>query len=622
MAPFSISDVAARDTPEVRAALDQLVIRRARLLLMLGFAATVAFAAVNHLASAAAPLWTDMMNGAIVGLLAIALGLGKLPAVRRHTIAVTVLLVGLGCAVRAWAGVWHGDVAPTAIILAVLAMTNAAILPWGFWPQLAVAVMAGLATAANSYLVTGGFGPPPGHASASVALGLAGSVILAIEMRRHHLQLFVDNFKRQQAEAALARLNAELEGRVEQRTAELAAATRNLEREAQERRQAERELRESQRRLQAVLDHADVAIYLRDLEGRYIVVNRYFLALAGRSLDEVIGHTMEEVLPLDVVAALRAHDALVLATPHSVQIEESIPQVDGWHTFVSVKFAWLDGAGTPVGIWGLSTDITDRKHAEQAAREHQAELAHVLRLSTMGEMASGLAHEINQPLGAIANFAQGCVRRLRAGAMDNASLLPIIEQISAEALRAGEVIRRLRDVVRKDGPHQAPADVNHLVRESLRLIESEAQERGVAIRLELGAALPVVPCNDIQVEQVLLNLLLNGVEAVEATGGPVREVVVTTAATPDGVQVAVCDSGAGIPAPPADVFEPFYSTKAEGLGMGLSISRSIIEAHGGRIWAARNAERGSTFRFTLPGAVGEDARSALVDHSQEGAATK
>ena len=712
-----------RPSPEVCVALERLIVRRGRLMLLLAFASIATFSAINHLTLSPAPLWADVMNIGLSTTVGITILLTRLPAVKRHMVVLLVMLSCLGCVIRAWAGVWHGDVAPTAIFFVVMSMSSAAILPWGIWPQLFGAIVLGIAVAINSYLVTGGFGSPPGHATASVALGLMGSVILAAEMRRHYIRLFDDNFRRRDAEAAVARLNAELERRVDERTAQLSAATRELEREAQDRRQVETELRESQRRLQAVLDHADVAIYLRDLDDRYLLANRYFLQLAGRTAEEVLGQTLDDVMPTDVAAAIRAHDSEVLRSPHSLQFEEGIPQVDGWHTFVTVKFAWLGADGKPAGIWGLATDITDRKQAEAevrrsaaalsavientpdaiwsidrdfnvtvingaaqtrfaqllgtpfanstrntvppamraefeslyvralagehvelersesgaagpihmllslhpiqergevigvtgfskditglkraeaTARQHQADLAHVLRLSTMGEMASGLAHEINQPLGAIANYATGCVRRLRTGTVDGAGVLPIVEEIAAEALRAGEIIRRLRDLVRKDNSRQAPADLNHLVRESVRLIEPEARARGVKLRMELAPTLPEISCNDIQIEQVLLNLLLNGVDAVEAADNGKRLLAVQTVLSGDTVQVAVSDSGVGLPDPPADVFAPFYSTKASGLGMGLSISRSIIEAHGGRLWGVRNDDCGSTFRFTLP----------------------
>jgi PAS domain S-box-containing protein len=165
---------------------------------------------------------------------------------------------------------------------------------------------------------------------------------------------------------------------VEERTAQLTAATRELEREAQDRRQVETELRESQRRLQAVLDHADVAIYLRDLDDRYLLANRYFLQVAGRTAEEVLGQTLDDVMPTEVAAAIRAHDSEVLRSPHSLQFEEAIPQFDGWHTFVTVKFAWLGADGQPVGIWGLATDITDRKQAEADVRRSAAALSAVI----------------------------------------------------------------------------------------------------------------------------------------------------------------------------------------------------------------------------------------------------
>ena len=264
--------------------------------------------------------------------------------------------------------------------------------------------------------------------------------------------------------------------------------------------------------------------------------------------------------------------------------------------------------GAEDALANLNADLARRieartaelKQAEQVALQHQADLAHVLRLGTIGEMTAGLAHEINQPLGAIANYAQGCVRRLRDGGVGTETLLPIVEAIGAEALRAGEIIRRLRDLVRKDSSRQVQADLNHLVRESVRLIESEVRARNVALELELSPSLPVVSCNDIQIEQVLLNLLLNGVEAIEVAESARRMVSVRTALTGDGAEVAVSDSGIGLPEPPADVFAPFYTTKPAGLGMGLSISRSIIEAHGGRLWGSGNADCGATFRFTLP----------------------
>jgi C4-dicarboxylate-specific signal transduction histidine kinase len=279
-------------------------------------------------------------------------------------------------------------------------------------------------------------------------------------------------------------------------------------------------------------------------------------------------------------------------------------------------------SGVVTGATVFSQNITQRKRIEAQARQHQAELAHVLRLGTMGEMAAGLAHEINQPLGAIANYAQGCVRRLRDGSIDDTALLPIVEQIAAEALRAGEIIRRLRELVRKESPEYQDVDLNSLVRKSVQMVEPEARQHGIRLHLRLAPDLPPAPCTSIQIEQVLVNLLLNGIEAVQAADNGERTLTLTPAPAAGGVEVAIRDSGVGIPEPPADVFAPFFSTKPSGLGMGLSISRSIIEAHGGRLSATRNADRGSTFRFTLPFAGDRATQSDRSDETRRRASAR
>jgi len=240
-----------------------------------------------------------------------------------------------------------------------------------------------------------------------------------------------------------------------------------------------------------------------------------------------------------------------------------------------------------------------RREAEAQARQHQAELAHVLRVGTMGEMAAGLAHEINQPIGAIANYALGTVRRLRDGTLRDDDLLPVVEAIGAEALRAGDTIRRVRELLRKETPAVAPVDLNEVARAAVRVAEAEARQRGVAVTVELAPALPPIAGHAIHLEQVLLNLLLNAIDASSGGADPGR-VVVRTAASAAGVEVTISDNGTGLPPPPVDVFAPFFTTKPHGLGMGLSISRSIVEAHGGTLDGRSDTPRGSTFRLHLP----------------------
>ena len=716
MAPIS------GDTAQLGSERAALVVRRIRIGLGAVAAGVLISIISDHTLMPPRPRWADGMDLLALGLVGIALGLLRRPSIRARPVPFALLIVAVTCGLRAVSGIGFGDIVPTAILCVVVALTASVTLPWGMRPQLIAVALAGTAITVNA--VAAGAWDSPVHLFVAVFIALAVSLVLSIELQHHYARLFDENLQRRRAEDNLARLNAELERRVAERTAELAATMRRLETEARERQQATHELRESQKRLQDILDNATAVIHLKDLEGRYVLVNRHWETVFGMRREDAVGKTPHDLFPADIADALRANDRAMLASLEPLQFEEIQRPRGEPRTYLSVKFPLYDSDGAPVGVCGISTDITlrkqveaelrrseaslsalventsegiwsidrtgavqvmnsvtrrryeerfdtpfDREHpaplprslsdefirlyaralagervqvertyeekdglhyyltslhpivengvvtgatvfnkditelkrAEALARQHQAELAHVLRVGTIGEVAAGLAHEINQPLGAIANYAQGCVRRLRAGAVDAPGLLPIVEEIAGEALRAGAIIRRLRDLVSKQSPPPEPLDLNGLVRESARMIESEARQLGIRVDLDLTADLPPVICDGIQIEQVLLNLLLNGVEAVQAAQNGERTIAVTTAAHgAAAVEVAIRDSGVGIPPPPIDVFEPFFSTKPHGLGMGLSISRSIIEAHGGRLSAARNSGCGSTFRFTLP----------------------
>jgi len=608
---------------ELRIELNRLVVRRTRVALLIGLTTVVAFAVSNHLRSLPDRLWGDLINGLTALVIGIAFVALRLPAVQRRPVPYALVIFAFGCFVRASAGVGHGDVAPTAIILVALALVGAATMPWGVLPQMVLAGIAGAAIAMNSYLVTGAVGTSSGQAATAVVVALVVSVGLALELQRHHVRTLSEILRRRQAEGRLAQLNAELERRVKQRTEELDGTMHRLEREVQEHQQAIEDMRESERRLQDVLDHAMAAIYLRDTEGRYVIVNRYWQELAGLRAEDVVGKNLEDVMPPEAVEALHTHNRLVLESRQPMQFEEAIRQADGMHTWVSVKFPQFDRDGHAVGVWGISTDITERKRAEEQARRHQAELAHVLRLGTIDEMAAGFAHEINQPLGAVANYGQGALRRIRSGSVQPGELLPIIEAMVHEALRAGEIIRRVRELVRKEPSAQSPFDLNALVRESVQVIDSEARNLGVEIQLDLARHLPPVVCTGVQVEQVILNLLRNALEAMHVDARGVGRVTVTSGLVrPQVVEVSVRDNGVGLPEPSIDVFAPFLSTKARGLGMGLSISRSIVEAHHGEIRALRNADGGATFSFTLPtGDSCDDVPVAPEDAGSEAGAT-
>jgi signal transduction histidine kinase len=258
------------------------------------------------------------------------------------------------------------------------------------------------------------------------------------------------------------------------------------------------------------------------------------------------------------------------------------------------------------GVTVLGAYLLDRQRleafcAKEAARQHQADLAHVGRVSLMGEMAAGLAHEINQPLAAIVNFTRGCQRRLRANGSADADMMNALEQATAQAMRAAQIIRRIRDFMRKDEPSLTWVNVNDLVRNVADLADADGRQPDVQIDLALSPAVPKIYVDSIQIEQVILNLVRNGFDAMNGpTAEPKRLSIRTEALAPRQVDVTVADTGTGLTPEVIDrIFDPFFSTKPLGLGLGLSISRSIIEAHGGRLWAEPNPAGGSQFHFTL-----------------------
>lgn len=229
------------------------------------------------------------------------------------------------------------------------------------------------------------------------------------------------------------------------------------------------------------------------------------------------------------------------------------------------------------------------------------ELSHAARLSTIGELSSGIAHEINQPLTAIVTFSEACLRMLRSGDADTHKLENALEQIAAQGQRAGHITRHLRRLARKGEREHVDVDINALVRDMLALVRNELDNNNITLHLDLDASLPPVECNRIQVEQVVLNLVRNAMDVLEEGGPDHRELSIRSRkGTDQGVVLEVEDSGGGFgDTGPARVFETFFTTKPDGLGMGLSISRTIIEEHGGRLWASDGAA-GAVFHVALP----------------------
>jgi C4-dicarboxylate-specific signal transduction histidine kinase len=297
-------------------------------------------------------------------------------------------------------------------------------------------------------------------------------------------------------------------------------------------------------------------------------------------------------------------DFIELAQNATGRIERHIS--DDVRLFRRLLTALIAATGVLAVFVGLvfSRYIRQRRRAEEESREHRQRLEHLSRVSTLGEMATGIAHEINQPLTAIASYAQACGRILEGSSNSNGQLMTAVSRIGEQAVRAGEVIRRLRSLVRRHEIHRVPCDMNALVREVASLAGGDAALHGVGIRLELARSLPGVLVDPVQIQQVVLNLVRNGMDAMrDARSDP--SLIIRTAAADDGVTVAVVDHGEGISDETArSLFQPFYTTKETGMGMGLPISRSILIAHGGKMWFTRNPGNGTTFHFSLPSVRG------------------
>jgi PAS domain S-box-containing protein len=365
-----------------------------------------------------------------------------------------------------------------------------------------------------------------------------------------------------------------------------------------ERRRVEETLREQANLLNLTHD----AIFVRDMDGVIAYWNPGAEALYGWSAEQAVGKIARELLKT-VFPIPRAR--IMAELLRNGRWEGELPRTRKDGTQVVVASRWSlqrDARGRPVSALETDNDITERNRAEEEReRLHrlEADLARINRVSMMGELAASLGHEINQPIAAAAMNAGACLRWLQREPPDIGEARQTVSRIVNDLDRAAAIIGRNRSLYRRGTPQREPLDLNEIIRQIVILLHDAAYRQSISIRTDLDAALPTTVADRVQVQQVLMNLMLNSIEAITDESGELR---VTSKRTADGqLLISVSDSGIGLPGEePERMFEAFFTTKPQGTGMGLAISRRIIESYGGRLWASPNTGGGATFQFTLP----------------------
>jgi len=424
--------------------------------------------------------------------------------------------------------------------------------------------------------------------------------------------LLEDISERRRSQAALQEAQDQLERRIEQRTAELMESNRLLRDEAAERQKAEAALRDSEMRLREqfaelenLYQNAPVGLCLLDSEMRYVRINERLALINGRTVEQHLGRTIDEVIPELAPAVIPVVERALAPGADPIDVEFTSPTPG----FKEKNLSWLatyapvhSVDGEIVGVTVVVQDISELKWAEERARRHLEDLAHVSRVGTLGQMATGLAHELNQPLASIANYAYAGRRKAERGNRDgDAELVKIFDELTTQALRAGEIVHRLRAFVHKQPVQRESAEIDGLVRGVLDLLEFELRNSQVEPAVSLDAAGVEIPVDAVQIQQVIVNLVRNALDAMASCPADERVLAIESVSSASSVEVSVRDCGVGVDGDDLKhLFDAFYTTKSEGMGMGLAISRSIVEAHGGKMWADANADGGMTFRFELP----------------------
>jgi two-component system, LuxR family, sensor kinase FixL len=376
-----------------------------------------------------------------------------------------------------------------------------------------------------------------------------------------------------------------------------------LVRKARSQTEAALEAATIQREQASLLNLTHDSIFVRDMNDVITYWNHGAEELYGWTAEEVVGKrvTTHQLLKTVFPAPLDKIDAELLSTGRW-EGELVHTKANGTQVVVASRWSLLrDERQRPLTVLETNNDVTNRKQAEEALRRAQADLAHISRVTTMGELAASLAHEVNQPIAATVTHADACLRWLARDTPDLEEARAAAMGIMKDATRASEIINRIHLFFKKGTPEREPIDVSGVIREMIVLLRTEMARYSISVRTELAADIPEVMGDRVQLQQVMMNLIMNSIAAMKDVDGKRELAIKAQRAKDEELMVCVRDTGVGLPPQQADkVFDPFFTTKLDGTGMGLSISRSIVESHGGRLWATDNSPRGASFHFILP----------------------
>lgn len=436
---------------------------------------------------------------------------------------------------------------------------------------------------------------------------VAGKALNPEKPMQGAIWIFQDISERKRAEDALARAHERLEHRVQERTAELRKANEALRAEMEMRHEVQEALAASREMYRILFETFPIGISITDGDGNVSEINQALSRISTLSTLATITRDIKSQGGSLIHPDGRSFVRTELPSVRALAEHRVVSDVELGHRNASGRIRWFSVTAAPIPVRGYGAvvayqEITERKRLEEKEQIQRLELARVARINTMGEMAAALAHELGQPLVATLNYLHGCQLRLDGGEYDPELFRSAISQAIRHAEQAGEIVRHVRQFVRRHEPETVPTDLNALIEQIAGFLEFERRQHKVPIHLSLAPELPVMRIDPLEINQVMVNLIKNGLEAMDGIGESERLLEITSQRKgPNWVEVQVSDRGPGISKKQlSQIFTSFFTTKPNGLGLGLAICRSIIESHGGQLTAGRNVHSGAVFRFTLP----------------------